>query len=248
MGARANNKSVAAALVEMPLAQLERTAAAGAEVNDCGRVLAKTGDNIVGELIQDHGTFFEWDHYPPGDIFDSETHAQYYYHAHEDERAPGEHGHFHTFVREEGLPQGVMPAPVADFDPEPEDGILTHLIGISMNQAGEPIRLFTTNRWVTGETWYKSDDVIRSLDRFVIDLAHPSWPCNRWVTAMLRLFRPQIVQLIRERDEKVAAWQLQNAGGNVYEDRDLNVTSELSISAPAQITAVKKAFEKRRKR
>ena len=37
---------------ELPLAQLERMAAAGAEVVDCRRVLTKTGDNIVGELLR----------------------------------------------------------------------------------------------------------------------------------------------------------------------------------------------------
>ena len=248
MNERAKPSLGTVAVGELPLAQLERMAAAGVEVKDCGRVLTKTGDNIVGELLKHHDTFFEWDHYPPGDVFDDETHAQFYYHAHdEDERMPGEHGHFHTFVREEGLPARVVPAPVADFDPKPEDGILTHLVGISMNPAGDPIRLFTTNRWVTGETWYTAEDVIATLDYFVIDLAQPSWPVNRWITAMLRLFRPQIVNLLRERDKRVAAWLLQHADTNVYEDRDLNVTSELMISVRDQIAAIDKAVRSRRK-
>ena len=248
MNERAKPSLGTVAVGELPLAQLERMAAGGLEVKDCRRVLTKTGDNIVGELLKHHDTFFEWDHYPPGDVFDDETHAQFYYHAHdEDERMPGEHGHFHTFVREEGLPARVVPAPVADFDPKPEDGILTHLVGISMNPAGDPIRLFTTNRWVTGETWYTAEDVIATLDYFVIDLAQPSWPVNRWITAMLGLFRPQIVNLLRERDKRVAAWQLQHADSNVYEDRDLNVTSELVISVRDQIAAIDKAVRSRRK-
>src|SRR3546814_7453899 len=77
-------------------------AAAGAEAVDVHRVLAKTGDNLVGELLKNNGTFYEWDHYPPGDVYDHETHGQYYYHAHAaDQRFDGEHGHFHTFVRSE---------------------------------------------------------------------------------------------------------------------------------------------------
>ena len=234
---------------ELPLAQLKRMAAAGAEVVDCRRVLTKTGDNIVGELLKDHDNFFEWNHYPPGDVFDGDTNAQFYYHAHEEEeRVAGEHGHFHTFVREEGLPMGVLPAPVADFDPKPEDGILTHLIGISMDQPGDPFHLFTTNRWVTGETWYTADDVVATIDYFVIDLAQPSWPINRWITAMLRLFRPQIIQLVRERDRRVSDWQLQHADSNVYEDRDLNVTSEMPISVRDQVAAIDKAMRGRRQR
>ena len=58
---------------------------------------------------------------------------------------------------------------------------------------------------------------------------------------MLRLFRPQIVNLLRERDKRVAAWLLQHADSNVYEDRDLNVTSELMISVRGQIAAIDKA-------
>ncbi len=43
------------------------------------------------------------------------------------------------------------------------------MIGIAMSPAGVPIRLFTTNRWVTGETLYAADDVITLLDRFLMD-------------------------------------------------------------------------------
>ena len=34
---------------------------------------------------------------------------------------------------------------------------------------------------------------LEALDRFDIDHAYPSWPVNRWLTAMVRLFRPQMV-------------------------------------------------------
>ncbi len=81
-------------------------AEAGHEVVECHRVLAKTGDNIVGEVLRDQGIFYEYDHCPAGDIFDPDSHAQYYYHAHR----PGKHGHFHTFLREQGMPPDVRPA------------------------------------------------------------------------------------------------------------------------------------------
>jgi hypothetical protein len=150
-------------------------------------------------VLRGHGTFYEWDHYPPGDVYDQETHSQYYYHTHPVELRGGEHGHFHTFLRPKGMPKGVRP--------------------ISMDRAGYPTRLFTTNRWVTGEAWYDAEGVIRMLDRFEIDHARPSWPTNRWVTGMIRLFRPQIAALIHERDQGVARWAAQHPGENVYEDR-----------------------------
>lgn len=223
---------------------LQRMAEAGGEAVDCFRVLAKTGDNIVGELLRDTGTFYEWDHYPKGDVYDSETHSQYYYHAHPADERPGEHGHFHTFIRPKGMPEGMKPAPLPDYEPpEDPDDALSHIIGISMDPQGLPLRLFTTNRWVTGEIWYAPEDVIDLLDRFEIDLAHPSWPVNRWLTGMLRLFRPQIADLLHARDAKIAEWAAAHPGENAYEDRDFEVTSWLDIVVDDQLDAVNVEIE-----
>ncbi|MGD1876995.1 MAG: hypothetical protein ACFB13_05790 [Kiloniellaceae bacterium] len=231
-------------LESLPTATLEGMADAGAEVMNVHRVLAKTGDNIVGELLKHNGTFYEWDHYPPGDVYDHETHGQYYYHAHvSDQRFEGEHGHFHTFVRPKGMPPGVKPAKVPGFvAPEDPNDALSHLVAIAMTPGGLPFRLFTVNRWVTGEVWYKADDVIRLLDIFQIDHAQPSWPVNRWIGAMIRLFMPQIADLLRARDRKVAAWMELAPDSDVFEDRDLEVTSFLDISIDSQVRDVAQAL------
>ena len=76
---------------------------AGLEAKECLRVLGKADMNIVGECLSGQGTFYEFDHYPNGDVYDRETHAQYYYHAHRG--CAGEHGHFHTFLRASGMPR-----------------------------------------------------------------------------------------------------------------------------------------------
>src|SRR3546814_17878343 len=99
-----------------------------------------------------------------------------------------------------------------------------------MTPGGLPFRLFTVNRWVTGEVWYRADDVIRMLDVFKIDHAQPSWPLNRWISAMIALFKPQIAELLRARDRKVADWREQNPEADVFEDRDLEVASFHYIS------------------
>src|SRR3546814_15252336 len=75
-----------------------------------------------------------------------------------------------------------------------------------MTPGGLPFRLFTGNRWVTGEVWYRADDVIRLLDVFKIDHAQPSWPVHRWISAMVVLFKPQIAELLLGLDARVAAW------------------------------------------
>jgi hypothetical protein len=230
-------------LSRVPRDRLARMIEAAADVVECHRILANTSDNIVGELLRDVGTFYEWNHYPEGDVYDPRTHAQYYYHAHPQELRGGEHGHFHTFLRPKGMPDGMAPAPVPDFAaPEGENDALSHLIGISMDPTGIPIRLFTTNRWVTGEVWYAADDVSAMLDLFLIDHARPSWPVNKWIGAMIQLFHPQIVALIAQRDRAVAAWTAAHPESNVYEDRGLEVTSSLDISVDEQIARLRAAL------
>ncbi len=218
------------ALTEQELLQM---AEAGHQVLNCYRVLTKSGDNIVGEVIKGHGTFFEMDHYPPGDIFDPESHSQYYYHSHRD----GEHGHFHTFIRSDGMPSHIKPIEDQsheDFMDEREDN-LSHLIAISMNAKGFPVQLFTTNRWVTAENWYKAEDVIALLDQFEIDLVPPSWPVNIWMTGFIQLFKPLIKKLILERDQTIAEWQQKYPDRNVFEDRDLEITSEITLDVEAYL-------------
>tara|TARA_E500000331_G_scaffold94436_1_gene90645 strand:- start:349 stop:915 length:567 start_codon:yes stop_codon:yes gene_type:complete len=166
---------------------------AGRIVANRHRILGKTSDNIVGELLRVYDDFFEWDHYPEGDVYDFETHSQYYYHAHPNEERPGEHGYFHTFLRPDGMPPGIRPAPVENFTmPENPDDALSYHGASAMDPKGLLVKLFTTNRWVTEEVWYEARDVYRFLHRFEIDMPHPSWLVNVWVTNMVTMFRPQL--------------------------------------------------------
>ena len=216
-------------------------------------LLAKTGDNLVGELLKNAGTFYEWNHYPDGDIYDPESGSQYFYHAHPADERIGEHGHFHTFLRPDGMPDGIRPAPVADLElPEEENDALSHLVGVSMNAYGKAVCLFTVNRWVTGEVWYGAEDVIAMLERFEIGHTQPSWPVNRWITVVLRLYRQEIVQLVRERDAVIAAWSDrplpidEDTGkpvSSVFENRDLEVTSFMNISVPDRWEALRAALD-----
>ncbi len=192
-------------------------------------------------MLKDRDGFYVLDHYPKGDVFDPESHAQWYYHAHDKRERPGEHGHFHTFLRGGGMPEGIAPAPLADFQP-PADrhDLVCHLIAISMDKAGWPIGLFTTNRWVTAETWYAAHDVAALLGSFDLRLNKPSWPVNRWLSAMLVLFRPQIEELLQQRDLRLRAWQRQHPDVNAWEDRRLEVASQLPVSVEAQVALLER--------
>lgn len=215
---------------------------AGAEVLECFRVLARAKSNTVAEVLRNQGEFLQWDHFPKGDVVDWETHSQYYYHAHTKEGRPGEHGHFHTFMRYKGMSKKLKPMALEIPQEDNDDRIGSHLIGISMDKKGFPIKLFTTNRWITDETWYTCEDVISMLDDFEIDHTYPSWATNRWLTGMVRLFRAQIEDLILKRDKKIKMWQKKHPGKDVFEDRDLEVLSQCKVSVEEQIRGLEKAL------
>jgi hypothetical protein len=235
-------------------AEIERMGLAAAVVDDCRRELAARNRNIVSEALA--GTpASEWQHYPDGEVYDPKSHAQYFYHTHPVNGRPfREHGHFHTFLRAEGMPVGAAPLilpeiAVADVPALPPQAPpikrgareeVSHLVAIAVDCQGEPIRLFTTNRWVTGETWYRAEDVIGMLDRFAITEVEPSETLNRWVGAMLRLFRPQIAALLRMRDDTVMAWRRRRRT-HVFEDPALEITSSLDIRLDAQLAFLDRA-------
>ncbi len=225
---------------------LQEMAAAGREINECYRALKKADSNIVAEIIRHNDTFYEWDHYPPGDVVDWETHSQHYYHAHPKAERTGEHGHFHTFLRYDGIPADLEAVIPKVSQTESDDRIGTHLVAISMDKHGFPVRMFTVNRWVTDETWYAAAAIIEMLDYYLVDHTYPSWATNRWITAMLKLFKPQILALVAARDKRVAAHEALHAGKkkyDVYEDRELELTSSVNISVPSQIKAVARALK-----
>ncbi|OED37503.1 hypothetical protein AB833_23450 [Chromatiales bacterium (ex Bugula neritina AB1)] len=226
--------------------QLQAMLTAGAEVRRCYRLLQKneTYGNIVREILRDQGTFTRFNHYPTGDVHDRDTHSQYFYHAHRG--LDGENGHFHTFLRAKGMPDNVSPAPYTGNVEWPEgDDALSHIIAISMDPRGYPIGLFSTNRWVTGETFYNAEHVVQMLDRFEMDLLYPSWPVNIWITSTMRLFRPQIEWLLRLRDQTISDWALAHPDKDVYEDRELEITSEITVDVDQQIQRIETELAKR---
>ena len=230
--------------------EIERMTAAAAVIRDCRQELTARGDNLLRELMAGSAVMSEWRHYPAGEVYDPDSHSQYFFHAHPGRASPAatERGHFHTFLRAEGMPAGVTPLvlpelAVADVPTVPPQAAplkrgkrdeVSHLIAIAIDFRGEPVRLFTTNRWVTGETWYRADDVVRMLDCFAIGEPRPSWLLNRWVGAMVQLYRPQIAALLRARDRTVMTWR-QRRRTHVFEDPRLEITSSCDIDIDAQL-------------
>ena len=121
--------------------------------------------------------------------------------------------------------------------------MLSHIVAITMDKMGRPYNLFTTNRWVTGENWYKAEDVISMNRHFEIDHSWPSWPANRWITATMRLFQPQIEKLLMARDKKMLEWEQAYPDRDIYEDRELEITSKMDVNVEQQLKQINDALK-----
>lgn len=263
-------------IARLSRAALEAMAAHGRALVDCQSALAAAGSSVLQAALDGADPVYEWQHYPPTDVYDPASHAQYFYHAHPagerkvaarggHDKDHSEHGHFHTFLRARGMPPGVRPlvmpelaiadnpaAPKAPLVPsaprDTEDGEgdpWSHLVAIAMDAAGKPLRFFTTNRWVTDETWYPAADVAAMLDRFVLGPVPPAPLLNRWLTALLGLYKPLLADLLARRDLAVMDWRRRRrAKVHVFEDRRLEVTSTLDIDCGRQIDQIAAALRR----
>jgi len=234
----------------------ECEADAAATLRECCDAFAARGSNpLLAVTGGAAAPVIEWRHYPDGEVYDPQTHTQYFFHAHPMAQrsrndAPPEAGHFHLFLRGEGIPPGITPlvlpeaavanAPAARQSAPLKRGNrdeLCHLVALGLDHLGEPVRLFTTNRWVTGETWYRADDVIRMLSRFASRAEHPSALLSRWLGALVCLFEPEIAVLLRRRDKAIADRRWRKPA-DPLEDGTLEVTSSCEIDVAARLAAI----------
>ena len=250
-------------------AVLQAMAEHGRTVLAAERDLAAAGSSVLGAALEGATTLYEWQHYPRDDVYDPQSHAQYFYHAHPASERQGvgrdarEHGHFHTFLRGRGMPPGVRPmvmpelaiadnpaaphAPLMPSAPQNSEGENAdpwcHLVAVAMDATAKPLRFFTTNRWVTGEIWYPAPDIAAMLDRFVIGAVPPAPLLNRWIVGMLGLYKPQLAALIAARDAKVMDWRRRRrAKVHVLDDRRLEVLTTLEIDLERQMKAIAAAL------
>ncbi len=234
------------------MSRQQREAEAAATLRACRAAFAAGSGSAIREAAGCETGLVDWRRYPAGEVYDPATHAQYFLHRHPHAAATmhgrQEHGHFHLFLRGEGVPEGITPLLLPEFAvanaPLPQSAPLRrgardevcHLVAVAVDGQGEPVRLFTTNRWVTGETWYRGEDVSRMLHRFRLGDERPPVLLNRWLSAVVRLFQPEIAALLRRRD-RVIMERRWRSRGNVLEDPRLEITSSLDINLDARLAA-----------
>lgn len=184
-----------------------------AEIAFCEDVLAKGGLTVLSDIFRGVAAIEAWEHYPPEDVFDPASQAQWYYHCHPAEEGSAEHGHFHCFLRPRG-PQGPI----------------HHLLAVGVDADGRLKRLFTVNQWVVGDDWLDAEATIALLPRFDMQMPAPSYLVNRWLTAIFGAYESEIAELVRQRD-KVLAEHMPPMEVDAREDRTLEVTSEFVVPA-----------------
>ena len=167
--------------------------------------------------------FIAWQHYPRNDLADATSGDEFYYHAHDaDEMPKAEHGHFHVFKRD-------LKNPARFF----------HLIGIALNNQGLPVRLFTTNQWVTGERIVDAKKIQRAVAAFSVHSTGRTAPLARWVTAMMQLYAVEIVSLAQQRDAVIALHT-----GTATTTNTTTTTTTTTAAAAAAATATATATAK----
>ncbi|MCH9717161.1 MAG: hypothetical protein K0U24_08965 [Gammaproteobacteria bacterium] len=199
------------------------------------QLLTSSGQNILHYTLENHTNYTTMTHYPHGDRIDKKTGAQYFYHCHRENYEQEEHGHFHCFIRCPNIPQHIRPTPLPDWNKH-TDNPKTHLIAIGMNRYGKPIRLFTTNRWVSSEIWYDAKYTKPFLKQFKMTLNDSAYwqVLDRWIEALLQLFSPQIIWLREARDTLIEK-KLPKETQTIYNNKQLDELSTLPINLEKQI-------------
>jgi len=163
-------------------------------------------------------------HFPELDLKSQSASSLCFFHRHGASRH--EAGHFHFF--QQHLPTDV------------------HLIALALNWQGKPLRLFSVNRWVTGETWLPWQQTWRHFKgwrirrearrreawqncRTLATTAQELEMVGLWLECMLTILAPEIRHCLRARDQCLSDWVDRKPGINLLEDKSLEVLSEQAI-------------------
>jgi hypothetical protein len=176
---------------------------------------SRQGQSAPARLLHAGQGFAEWAHYPQPDTIDPDSGWRFYYHAHpRSQLLCREHGHFHIFV------PNLLPHDDA------QRGAFSHLIALSVDERGLPLRLFTTNRWVTNETWQAAPLLIKHVRRPALREAEPR-DVAQWLNHLMIAFAPMIETLLVARDQRLV--QARRYSRAPFDDRRLRIPSQRTV-------------------
>ncbi|MCH9614737.1 MAG: hypothetical protein SP1CHLAM54_12960 [Chlamydiia bacterium] len=199
-------------LERLPTERLKKMLSAGKEVENWQHILAKTDETFLTEFMKSQRGLRRMTHLPIGDVVDKDSRSHYYYHVNRGE----EFGHFHLY-----------------YDVPAKTSGSVHLVAVSTDHRGTPIRLFLPGKKNSGDRLCSYQELSKYLDKFHVNHAYPSWICNQYLGAVVQLFYPQILMMVEERDR-------------LFKDAlDTKILSEVPVSIPTQIKAIEAILQER---
>ena len=192
----------------------------------CLQKMGELHTNAVLLLLDGATQIKAYQHYPKSAFTFGHGDWKVYYHCHKSpENEMQEHGHFHFFTRLE----------TTGGDPDANLDKWSHVIAMSMNDLGQPTRLFTTNLWVTDGEWFNpilSQQQFNQLrGREDDDLS------SMWFKHLLLLFKNEIDGLLSERDRTVEK-NYPNNHQQCFIDRSIYYLSSLEINLNEKLNDV----------
>ncbi len=174
--------------------------------------MGEQNSNPVLQVLDNNQSIQQEVKYPGGLLHFNHSGWRAFYHCHSNQKDiqalfKTEHGHFHIFT------------PVAG-----QVAAWAHLVALSMNDSGQPLRWFMVNHWVSGETWldaYLLEQQIRK-----IPFAEQTSMLEQWLLSMLGIYQADIISLLRQRDSIIESKQDKKC----KQDRHLYLLAEQKIN------------------
>ena len=176
-----------------------------------------------------------WEHYPDNDARDVKNLGRWYYHVHPaGDRDKDEHGHFHLFLHRTQLDDdsGEWSEPANKSEKRAN---VVHIAGLSIDHSGIPRSWFVTNRWVTDEWLYPSQKVIDHLLLYNVDDTAEDRIVNRFLTAMVAMYRGEIADLLKKRDFKFSEIGVSPDNPDNWENKEHDVLASIPIDLDAKL-------------
>lgn len=154
----------------------------------CLQEMGASESNPVLEVLAGESPVTQEVKYPKGHLQFNGKGWRAYYHCHANrsdihQLFSAEHGHFHIFARVD----------------EAGDK-WTHLVALSMDAFGQPLRWFMVNHWVTGETWLQANQLISLIKN--ISYQQQDSVLEQWLLCMLDIYKEDISGLLLKRDQQ----------------------------------------------
>lgn len=192
-----------------------------AEILDCLQGYAADQSNPVLSILGQPAQLVRDQKYPDPYLGSKTNCWRAYYHYHETPCAASqEHGHFHIFLRTEDK-NGVR---------------WPHLAALAMDRQGQPLRWFTVNAWVTGGDWVDAETLTRGM-RLLDDNLPLDCRTERWLQAMVRLYRLLLTNVLIARDQQLIQLKNQTGISDILRDRSVYEIGSESIDLLSDLSA-----------